>query len=299
MKRIALVGSAPSSVQLAPFGDKSWEIWSCSPGAYPFVSRCDAHFELHRWEKAPWFSAEYIAWMVATGKPIYMINPVPEIPNSVKFPKDEMLTRFGPFFFASSISWMMALAIASGATEIGLWGIDMSANEEWNFQRSGCHYFIHVAKTMGIKVTLPPQSDLLRPTPLYGYCEEDPLFMKMQVRKVEIDARLQDAMRRESQAHDERMFLMGAKDDIEYQMKTWVSDPVAIAMAYQQPLLMAPEPEIIVADVPVEVTAPQIDLTAIHHDANGAGVSVKKNGSMGAKKKSPRKGKLSNAVATA
>ncbi len=30
-RKIALLGSAISSVGLAPFYDKSWEIWGCSP----------------------------------------------------------------------------------------------------------------------------------------------------------------------------------------------------------------------------------------------------------------------------
>jgi hypothetical protein len=33
-RKIAVMGSAPSSVALAPFGDPSWEIWGCSPGLY-------------------------------------------------------------------------------------------------------------------------------------------------------------------------------------------------------------------------------------------------------------------------
>jgi hypothetical protein len=32
-KKIALIGSAPSSVGAAPYADRSWTIWGCSPGA--------------------------------------------------------------------------------------------------------------------------------------------------------------------------------------------------------------------------------------------------------------------------
>lgn len=178
--------------------------------------------------------------MAGINGPVYMIEPAPEVPNSVAYPKDEMLGRFGPWFFASSLSWMFALAIAEGATEIGLWGVDMSATEEWVYQRSGCHYFIHLAKAMGIKVTTPVESDLLRPPPLYGFCEADPMFGKMQVRLQELIGRQADAIRREAAAHDERLFLQGAIDDVHYTMKTWIADPLAMQMAYAQPAPLPP-----------------------------------------------------------
>ena len=86
MKKIALVGSAPSSVHLAPYHDKSWEIWSCSPGAFGFIEgnklRSDAHFEIHRWEPGqPWFSEGYVDWLVNFNGPVYMSEHVPMVKN--------------------------------------------------------------------------------------------------------------------------------------------------------------------------------------------------------------------------
>jgi hypothetical protein len=241
-KRIALIGSAPSSVNLAPWADASWDIWGCSPGAWPHVKRANRWFELHRWEDKPWFSVEYVNFMRAISGPVYMITPVPEIPNSVKYPKDEMLSAFGPWFFTSTLSWMFALAITEGATEIGLWGVDMSAQEEWNFQRSGCHFFIDKAKALGIKVTVPVESDLLRPPPLYGFSEATPMYGKLRARMTELEARKQDAIRREAVAHDERLFLQGAIDDLQYFLHTWVEDAGAIDLVYAQPPAKAIRP---------------------------------------------------------
>lgn len=233
--KIALIGSAPSSVQLAPYGDSSWAIWSCSPGAWPHIKRCDAHFELHRWEKAPWFSAEYIEFMRTVPRTVLMIEPVPEIQNSVAYPKDAMLDRFGPWFFTSTLSWMFALAIEKGATEIGLWGVDMSAEEEWAFQRSGCHYFIDLARRRGIKVTVPPESDLLQPPPLYGFREVDPMHIKLLTRKAELTQRLQNVITQVQQLDAEHKHLIGALGNCEYMLKTWISDPAATRLAYANP----------------------------------------------------------------
>lgn len=181
---------------------------------------------------------------------VYMINKVPELPNSLAYPKEEMVARFGPWFFTSTLSWMFALAISQGPEEIALYGVDMSATSEWVYQRSGCHFFIDLAKKLGIKVTTPFESDLLRPPPLYGYCEEDPYNIKMMARKEELQARLNDAIRREAAAHDERLFIQGAIDDIEYTLKTWISDRQAIDMAYAQPAWAVQQ------SIPVGITEP-------------------------------------------
>ena len=60
----------------------------------------------------------------------------------------------------------------------------------------------------------------------------------MAARKAELDARIQDALRREGGAREERLFYQGAMDDILYIMKTWIADPQAISMAYSQPQWM-------------------------------------------------------------
>lgn len=245
------MGSAPSSVQLAPFDDPSWQIWGCSPGAYPHVRRANVWFELHRWEKAPWFTAEYIDFMRRVPGPVYMIQPVPEIPNSVSYPKDAVLNyvwghvtgpdgvsrpcRFNPNDFGSTLSWMLAMAIIARPDEIGMWGVDMAATEEWGSQRDGCQSLIKLAKDLGIKVTIPPESDLLRPAPLYGFREVDPMHIKLLCRKAELTQRIASVIAEVQQKDAEHKFLIGALDNIEYMLKTWISDPTAIQMAYAQP----------------------------------------------------------------
>ena len=157
--------------------------------------------------------------------PVYMLEPLPQFPTSVSYPKDEMLAEFGPYFFTSSLSWMFALAIMSGATEIGLWGVDMSASEEiYSHQRAGCHFFIHEARKRGIVVTIPGQSDLAQPTPLYGYCEQHPMHQKLLARKAELVNRLNVARTQINQLTNEATYLQGAAEDCDYMLKTWVSD---------------------------------------------------------------------------
>jgi hypothetical protein len=242
-KKIALIGSAPSSVALAPYNDPSWQIWGCSPGARPYVRKVDAWFEIHLWEPhQPWFSPEYIDFMAKLPVPVYMLEHIDAIPASVPYPKDDILRLFGPgavFFYTSSLAWMFALAIASGAKEIGLWGVDMSAGEEvYTHQRAGCQYWIGKAMERGIKVTIPPQSDLLRPTPLYGFREADPMDQKLLARKAELEARIANATNMHENSKVEILQLRGALDDLTYTRATWVQDRLAwdlLTFGEQQP----------------------------------------------------------------
>lgn len=234
--KVCIVGSAPSSVKLQPYNDPEWKIWACSPGSTPHLKRVDAFFEIHRWEPhQPWFPTDYRAFLASLTCPVYMIDKVKDVPASVAYPMNEMIDRFGPWFWTSTISWMFALAIRQGATEIALAGIDMSAQEEWEFQRSGCHFFIHIARELGIPVTVPPESDLLRPPPMYGFREVDPMHVKLLVREKELGDHIRGAEQELAAARDKLMFYKGAADNNRYMLKTWVSNPHQLELAYKNP----------------------------------------------------------------
>lgn len=243
--KIALLGSAPSSLGLAPFSDPDFKIWACSPGTYSQLPRCDEFFELHRWEpgeigkaatQKPWFSPEYVMWM-AQQKRVWMHQPVPEIPNSVAIPVEEITKRYGTFFFTSSIAFMIAGAIDDivGSREtrtepeedvIALYGVDMAANEEYGYQRAGCQHFLCLAADMGITVIVPPESDLMRPMPLYGVSESSQWMIKSTARKRELEGRMAQAQNLHAQATHDIAFLQGALDDLNYHMLTWGEDRV-------------------------------------------------------------------------
>ena len=259
--KICILGSAPSSVQMAPFGDPSFQIWACSPGTYPVLPRCDAFFELHRWEpgvigkpgtQKPWFSPEYVSWMGQQQR-VWMYQAVPEIPNSMALPIADLTSKYGTFFFTSSIAFMMACAIEdileerqAGNTEqsvIALYGVDMAANEEYGYQRAGCQHFVELATNLGIQVIVPPESDLLRPMPLYGISESSHWMIKNTARRRELENRLDVATNTLENAKNEVAFLRGALDDLKYQMDTWCEDRqgmgTSLNILAQSPLLRA------------------------------------------------------------
>lgn len=219
--KIAVVGSAPSSVHLAPYADPSWKIWACSPAAVGHVRRSDEWFELHRFDPGR-FATDYILHLGMHPGPVQMLAPVREVPASVAFDKAPLLAEFGPYFFTSTIAWMLGAAILKKPVELGLYGIDMSASDEYADQRPGCHFFIQEAKRRGITVTVPPESDILRPPPLYGFREIDPVWRKLQSKSDETRGRLkaaQDAARA-NELHGAK--LEGANQMLEYFRRTFV-----------------------------------------------------------------------------
>lgn len=231
-KKIALLGSAPSSLHLAPFSDPSWEIWGCSGGGAQGAKRVNRWFEGHHFDTTkPLFSAEYLAFLRSATFPVYMDEPHPEVPTFLKFPRDDLLAAFGPFFMTSTIAWMLAFAIHfEGPEEIGLWGIDLAADTEYAYQRPGAHHFISVALHRGIKITVPPESDLMKPPPMYGFAPLDPMTVKAITKTNELAAMRAQAQNEAQAAMCKMAHIEGAIAMNEYWKAIWLSqDPKSVA----------------------------------------------------------------------
>lgn len=221
--KIAILGTAPSSRGLAPFNDPTWKIWACSAGNMNACPRVDAWFEIHAnllWPEHESFGKPYIEWLNKQTFPVYMQDNS-LVPRATPLPKDELVAEFGRYFFTSSFAWMMAFAIKSGANEIGLWGVDMASRDEYILQRSGGHYFIQEARRRGIKVTLPMESDLLQPPPLYGFDDSTRFLRKIMVRKKELTDRLGGMRQQRDQLSNSIIYLEGALEDIDYIVSIW------------------------------------------------------------------------------
>lgn len=241
--KIALIGSAPSSVRQAPFGSSDWQIWGCSPGAWAVVPRSDRWFEIHRWEPGqPWMSEDYCDFV--KNHPDAWVSV--EVPGTYMkpLPVEELVAKYGPYFFTSTLSWMFAMAIeeilawrekGNEGGSIGLWGVDMAATEEYGYQRAGCQYFAMIAKSLGIEVGVPPESDLLRPAPLYGVCETTHHWIKATQRERELQHRLQQAEWDARAKQEEATFLKGAIDDLNWNKNTWMGNVDALGQQYVEP----------------------------------------------------------------
>lgn len=222
--KIALLGAAPSSRKLAPFNDVTWSIWACSPPNYD-APRVDAWFELHNLERKIGHpqNAPFITCLQKHPR-VYIAVPDPRFPKAILYPYKEMVRKYGKFFFTSSLAWMMAMAIEQKPEVIGIWGVDMSAAEEYGYQRAGMHYFIQLAKNAGIKIMVPAQSDLIMPVPPYGFKEQWPMWWKQRARRAELEERLQTARNIIQEKKREEYIFSGALDDMNYIDNTYLFD---------------------------------------------------------------------------
>jgi hypothetical protein len=169
-KKVAIVGFAESSRHLAPYNDDEWEVWAMNQ-LYRHIPRATRWWEMHQRkdflaDQVP--GTDYLKWLSESPIPIYMIDKFEDIPNAVRYPIEEMTKQFGDYFY-STISYMIALAIAEGFEEIGLWGIDLAHDTEYQYQKPSAEYLLGIARGLGITIHLPPQSALLKGVYRYGY----------------------------------------------------------------------------------------------------------------------------------
>jgi len=220
--KIAILGTAPSSRDKAPYNDPSWTIWSCSPGNQN-VQRFDAWFEVHNNLLLPEniaYGGSYIEWLKTHKTPVYMQDNS-LVPNAIPLPKDELVGMFGKYFFTSSFAWMMAMAIKMGASDIALFGVDMASKNEYILQRPGGHFFMQMAASRGIRVSVPFESDLAQHPPLYGYEQNTPFGRKLLVREQELQGRINHMKGELEKLQKGISFLEGAAEDIDYMRAIW------------------------------------------------------------------------------
>lgn len=196
-RKVAILGTATTTLEFAPVPDPSWEIWACSPwmqGRLPprseGVPGFDRFFEIH-WNSQFYQSERdvFLPWLRECGKPVYVFDDL-QIPTQVFYPKKQMEDMHTKAFFTSQIAWMLALAIEERPAQIGIWGVEMA--EEYSEQKQGCLHFIALARLLGIDVVLPSGSELSKyPAPYPDrYATETALTLLK--KREQIDAQLKD-----------------------------------------------------------------------------------------------------------
>ena len=172
--RIAILGCATPTLALAPFENPEWTILAGGQ-LQPAVLNWDEWFEIHNPDFLPAPFQKHLDWLAEQVKPVNIMRPTKFIPNGVVFPWEKYVKKYGKEFFTSTAAWMMAEAIERKPIEIGLYGIEMSTEGEYHFQRPGLRFFKWIAENLhGITVTIPPESDLCREKEPYPMCDETP-----------------------------------------------------------------------------------------------------------------------------
>lgn len=177
-KKMAIVGYAAGSLHLAPFNDPSWEIVGLNQ-LYRKIPRADRWLEIHQnFLEHVVEGTDHEKWLKEAPIPIYMVDRIPGIPNSVRYPIERVMDGHLDYF-TSTVAFGIALAINEGFEEIGLWGIDLVVGDEYIHQKPCTEFWLGTAHGKGINITIPRESALCKQSHRYGYQIEPESLVKM------------------------------------------------------------------------------------------------------------------------
>lgn len=174
LRKIGFLGGA-RSLQYAPWHDPTWELWAHASCRHLCKRDPDIIFDLHppelwRDPKKKTWDPKYATWLTSNRIPIYMQDVYDDVPGSMRYPFETMITEFPRGYMTNHLAYMTALALMEGVTHIGVFGCDYDTNSEYGPQRGSAEYWLGVAEGRGVTVLIPPRCDLLnKPHLLYGY----------------------------------------------------------------------------------------------------------------------------------
>lgn len=277
--KVAIVGTAPTSRQVAPFDDRTWAIWACSPGNAPIspgaqpLPRVDIWFELHALaairgpENRAW-AVPYMGWLRNQSFPVYMQERNELVPSAIPFPIREVIKQFGRNWLSSSITMMGFYALMRGAKEIGFFGVDMAADQEhYTAQRAGCWRLIEICRERGVAVTIPHESCLGQPPVIYGYNEATRMGRRLELRKAELANQRQQIAGQIEKLTRDLCHVDGAIEANNYMLRTFVNGEDA-EIDFEE----APQPAPTLADRTVPGGYPV--QSPASYKPNGSGVLV-------------------------
>src|SRR6185369_12382834 len=121
-------------------------------------------------------------------------------------------------------SFMLAVAInrEPKPKRIGIYGLDMTTTMEYALQRIPFKMMIKLAEAEGIRVTAPPQCDILEPTPLYAFKETTPMFWKFKSRQDTWAQRRKEIEQLKELLLAEERYLEGAQQATKYVQNVWI-----------------------------------------------------------------------------
>jgi len=192
-EKLAIVGFSQSTMGKAPFGDPTWVIAGLNQlGRY--LPRADFWFELHQravFEGDIVRGTDYVQWLKDAPFPVFMeaddydAGRLTDFRQAVRFPIEECTRLVGALYrpdgtavpldyYESTIAMEIAWGCLMGFKEIGIWGVDLIIGEEWDYQKPNTEFWLGFCQARGIKLTLPEESALLKPSPRrYGHALPD------------------------------------------------------------------------------------------------------------------------------
>lgn len=174
LRKVACLGGA-QSLKYTPWEDPTWELWAHASCRHLCKRDPDLLWDLHppelwRDAKKKSWDPKYAAWIATNRVPIMMQDVYPDVPASIRYPFETIVTEFPRGYMANHVAYMVALALTEGVTHLGIFGCDYNTNSEYGPQRGCAEYWLGLAEGRGVQVLIAPKCDLLgKPALLYGY----------------------------------------------------------------------------------------------------------------------------------
>lgn len=175
-KKLAILGAGPTLAE-APYDSEEWVLAGINELRHS-IMRADLWCEIHPRTGPQSFlvgtvpGSDYLGWLRQCPVPVLMQERHADIPMSVRYPVEAIAGMVdGGDWFESSFGYLIAWGIWCGQfEEIAVYGVDMTAGSEWDYQRPNAEFWRGVAAGRGIRVTVPSGSALGRGSVRrYGY----------------------------------------------------------------------------------------------------------------------------------
>lgn len=211
-RAVALVGSC-AHWRNTPLDCAELETWTVGC-MYRFLPRITRYYDLHCLEWRREHSPDQLEWMQKVsaegGTSVYLLEKHADLPNCQVPPKDAIVSRFGQYI-RSSMDWMaLHYFLELERSEIpfddcylGVWGVDMTADDEYGFQKPSFESWLKYAEGRGMKVWVPPESDLFKSRGVYGAETNGAFAHKIKVEKQRLEEMKKKAEMERDQARAE------------------------------------------------------------------------------------------------
>jgi hypothetical protein len=162
-------------------GDYVYDIWGINTALVKDdVKRMDVCFEMH--PKRYWGQQAVTERLKDFDGPVYMQDHYEQIPNSVSYPREAITEKYhletmgDNLYVTTTMVWMLLFALEEGYTDISIYGVHMAHETEYAYQRASMSWvlgIIHgwILDGKPYKLTIPPESELLKAEYEYGYDE--------------------------------------------------------------------------------------------------------------------------------
>lgn len=215
-KALAIVGSHPATREKAPYEDPRFEIWlfNEAPMKPEVYRRWDASFQMHKPEvyasEHNWVNQDHWHWLQQDhgGKTIWMQDVDARVPNSAKYPLDEILALVPYKYLRSTPALALALGVYLGYKEIHLYGSELSSNTEYTYQAINYAFWVGFALGYGVDLQLQCWLNEFN-QPIYGYEGEVQLpqaYFTERIERIEIERKAKAQALRKAETQLDKAF---------------------------------------------------------------------------------------------